>query len=299
MSVFVLSVLATSVSLQFGAAVVALLLARMGAFRTPAALLATAIVLMAIRRAFSFVQLVSGRIAPSASIVPELVALVISIVMISGLIMLRRKLAEISRSHDETLAALEERGLLLRESHHHAKNDLYLLQSLVALERDASRDPAASSVLQDFSARIRTISLLHDRIYEPDGDGSFLLYLDGLIQGARDSYSVDGKTVSFDTSIEEVPLSRSQLIHCGLIFNEAITNALKYAFAGVKSPRITVVARSGDGGGRLEVRDNGVGLPEEPVDGGFGMTLMASIARLEGWELTVSANDGTCVRLVF
>ncbi len=299
MSAFVLSVLAVSVILQFGAAVVALLVARMGAFRIPAALIATAIVLMAVRRAFSFVQLMSGRIAPSVSVVPESVALVISIVMISGLIMLHRRLAEISRSRDEALAALEERGLLLRESHHHAKNDLQLVESLVALERGASRDPAASSILQDLSTRIRTISLLHDRVYEPDGDGSFLHYLDGLIQGARDSYAVDGKTVSFETSIENVPLSRSELIHCGLILNEALTNALKHAFPGVKSPRITVVARSDEGDRLLEVRDNGVGLSKERRNGGFGMTLMTSIARLEGWKLTVSANDGTCVRLVF
>lgn len=299
MTVLVLSVLAFSVILQFGAAFVALLLARMGAFRVPAALLATAIVLMAVRRSFSFGQLVVGRIPASVFLVPELVALIISVVMLFGLIMLCRKLREISRTHGDALAALEERGLLLRELHHHAKNDLQLLQSLVALEREASEDPVASSILQDFSTRIRTISLLHDRVYEPDGEGSLLVYLDGLIQGVRNSYSVGGETVSFDTSIEDLPLSRSQLIHCGLIFNEALTNSLKYAFRGVKSPRITVVARSEDGDRLLEVRDNGVGLLEERRDGGFGMTLMESIARLEGWKLTICSDGGTCVRLVF
>ena len=303
MSTLVLGALAFSVVLQFAAAVVALFLARLGAFRVPALLIATAILLMAVRRALSFGQLVIGYISPSVSIGPELIALVISMVMISGLIILYRKLNEVRHAQDETLAALEERRLLLRESHHHAKNDFQLLESLVALEREASDDPAALSFLQDFAARIRTIGLLHDRVYHPDGDGSFLLYLDGLIQGVRNSYFVNGRSIAFDTELEELPLSRSQLIHCGLILNEAITNSLKYAFEDVEEPRISVVARSGEPTGEakrlLEVRDNGVGLPEDRRSGGFGMTLMESIARLEGWRLTIRSDGGTVVRLIF
>lgn len=292
------AVLSASIALQLIAALLALLMIRRSGFYLPWVFVAAAIVLMSVRRIISFVQLLSGDLSRTVALVPELVALVISILMVTGLALLGPAFEAIRRRRDDAEAAAGEQAFLARESHHHIKNDLQLLHSLVSLQEGMERDEARARFLAELGGRIRTIGLLHQQLYEAESHESFVAYVTEIVAQIRSSYADAIPGLKLVLDVEELELDRRAFLHCGLILTEALSNALKYAFGETPTPVVRVTAANRDGGALLEVRDNGRGLPVEgEPKPGFGSILMRGICEREGWPLTVVSDGGVLVRV--
>jgi two-component sensor histidine kinase len=109
------------------------------------------------------------------------------------------------------------------------------------------------------------MAFIHESLYQADNFSSinFADYVVNLLQNLMQSYSKLNQTVKLNVQLETIFLNLDLAIPCGLIINEIISNALKYAFVENKEgDEITIKIKKIDERVQLFIGDNGVGLPE-------------------------------------
>ena len=181
----------------------------------------------------------------------------------------KKTIAELSARESELEEALAEKEVLLSEIHHRVKNNLAALISLLSLEDPAGETPAVLAVKKDLQNRARSMALVHETLYQTKkfSQVDMGVYLPALASQIANSYQASGRIqVVVDTG--GVMLDIGRATPCGLIVNELLTNAFKYAFPdgwcdepGHMPCRIAVTMAHDDGRTRLSVCDNGVGIP--------------------------------------
>lgn len=161
--------------------------------------------------------------------------------------------------------SLSEKEVLLREIHHRVKNNMQMIQSLLNLQA-AKLGPDFRAALTDSNSRIKTMALVHETLYRSDDIANLDLdsYFRQLVKHLYKIYLAKDSAVEAVFRIEPVTLDMDASIACGLILNELVTNALKYAFENGPQPGVLEVGlRLIDGSDvELSVGDNGVGLPQ-------------------------------------
>ncbi len=209
------------------------------------------------------------------------------------------------KTEEQLRASLQEKEVLLKEIHHRVKNNLQVISSLLYLQSQSAGDGALPGMFQDSQNRIRSMALVHERLYMStdlnriDMDG----YLRDLVTGLVRSMCPLGSPITLTTSAENVFLNIETAIPCGLIVNELVTNALKYAFPRPEEGEISVRIASGDSLRYvLTVSDNGIGLPEGVSTEGtksLGLHLVSILAaQLEG-TVESSGSGGTVFTVMF
>jgi PAS domain S-box-containing protein len=163
--------------------------------------------------------------------------------------------------------ALQEKEALVMEVHHRVKNNLQVMVSLLGLQL-AQSDEHCAPALRDSQERIRSMALIHEQLYQ-SSDLSRIDLADYARTLTVGLVSVFGRSSAVRVDVESAPLwvSVDTAIPCGLILNELVSNALKYAFPEGRSGGVVVglSATVGDTGTRevtLTVTDDGVGLPD-------------------------------------
>lgn len=175
---------------------------------------------------------------------------------------LQNEMVERNRIEQKLKASLEEKVLLLQEIHHRVKNNLTVISSLLNLQADGVGDEQAKNAFKDSRNRVQAMARIHEQLYQADNLGKIDMetYIKTLSSSLRHTFGAYGVTIWVDAPA--VSLGIDAAIPCGLIVNELITNAFKYAF-----PRNTVgnlwlsLKPAGNQTLRLEVRDDGPGLP--------------------------------------
>jgi len=205
------------------------------------------------------------------------------------------------REYEMSLSeSLREKEVMLREIHHRVKNNLQIISSLLNLQKYFIDDEKLVEVFNDSVNRIKSMAMIHEKLYQSESLAylPFSDYIMDLVSEVRSNYPEKRISVSYDMG--EVHLDINRAIPAGLIVNEAVTNAMKYAFTD--GGELTIRLHSADGCVRLEVEDNGPGLPPgfDPTShGGLGMELMRNLAGQLGGELKIEGDDGVVVSLVF
>ena len=224
----------------------------------------------------------------------------------------------IERQRTESLlrAALARQDLLAREMSHRVKNSLAIVASLLALQARAAEDPAVQMALADARSRVEAIASVHDQLWrqgDKDGDkaagegegvpGELDLapFLEKLV--ANLASGVPGQRLACTACPQRISADRA--IPIGLLVNELVTNALKYAYPPETHPgggEIRVRAERQPGSLVVEVADDGIGLPAEFEIGrnskSLGMRVVGSLTRQLGGSLTTPARgQGACFRL--
>lgn len=201
------------------------------------------------------------------------------------------------------LKAAERRSrMLLREVYHRVYNNLQVIDALLGMHGARQADPSAREAFKDVSRQLRALALIQQCLHRGDDLGSvdFGAYLRDLAHTlsqamARPGVSVEargdeGLRVPIDTA---VPL--------GLLATELVTNALKHAFPGGRTGRVTAaIARSAGGSATLVVEDDGIGLPEGTYGGrkgGTGSAVVPALAGQVGAKLSVAGGPGTRLTL--
>lgn len=216
----------------------------------------------------------------------------------------RRKQAE-----EQLRTALAEKKLLIKEIHHRVKNNLAIVSSLLSLQSETLQDEQAKIACRETQDRVQAMARVHEQLYRAQNLTQVHLqsYLNDLVQSLQQSYGADHVVITLD--ISDVTLPVDIAIPCGLIVNELVTNALKYAFprgAGSDDDEIVVSLHRTDAGTcTLTVSDNGRGLPEDfTIEGAngnetLGMFLVGTfVQQLEG-TLTWHGGQGTTWRITF
>ncbi|WP_088894919.1 PAS domain-containing sensor histidine kinase [Leptolyngbya ohadii] len=204
--------------------------------------------------------------------------------------------------------ALVEKEVLLQEVYHRVKNNLQLIQSMLQMQQRRLKNPEAVQALQDSWNRIMTISLVHEILYQSDNLAQINLkdYIPTLVQHIATFYHVTAPAVVVKTDVESIIVSMKKAICCGLILNELVTNALKYAFPGKKSGQIlvevTVDHTQFENTVIITVQDNGSGLPKTidlPGVKTLGLTLVQDFVDQLRGAITIESRHGCLFRITF
>lgn len=207
------------------------------------------------------------------------------------------------RYEDQLKASLAEKEIMLREIHHRTKNNMQIISSLLKLQSFQISDPTLQQVFQDCDSRIQSMSLVHENLLRSDDFGHLDIqeYIRSLTSDLLAAYIQD-QDISFSIDVEDIPMSLDMAIPCGLILNELISNALKYAFLGKKSGSIAIgMHRLPENRITLTVRDNGQWQPEEIINrNALGLKMVDNLVKhqLEG-TITFEHQEGTRVTIIF
>ncbi|MDZ5459873.1 PAS domain S-box protein [Azohydromonas lata] len=198
--------------------------------------------------------------------------------------------------------ALQAKDTLLYEVHHRVKNNLQIINSLLSLQLRTVQDEDARRAIAEAGARVGVMARLHLSLYQSGRLGSLDLG-HWLRRMAEDTLRLlgEGKHITLDfQSGEAVTLAVDQAVPLSLLLSELLTNAVKYAFPNGRGTVRLHVHRK-DGGLRLLVADDGVGLPEgfEPAASkGLGMRIIHALARQIDAQLTLlERGAGTAFRI--
>jgi two-component sensor histidine kinase len=201
-------------------------------------------------------------------------------------------------------AALREKETLLKEIHHRVKNNIQIVSSLLRLQAAASDDPRLQDAIKVSQIRIRSISLIHERLYQsPDlATVDFGNYI-GLLAGQIiQVFGADPAAVSLDVRADRIRLPAKKAVPCGLIINELVVNALKYAFPPGRTGIIRIEMRKEKDAYRLLVSDDGVGLPENAdlqKPESLGFQIVADLVRQLDGTIEIIRGDGTTFKIEF
>jgi len=215
-------------------------------------------------------------------------------------------ITERKRAEEKIRSALKEKEVLLREIHHRVKNNLQVILSMLRLQAGRVEDEEYLDMFKESEARIRSIALVHDRLYESGdfADIDFCGYVNNLLCSLFTFYGVDHAKIALKIDIEDISLELDNAIPCGLIINELVSNSLKYAFPQGREGEIRVTLRSIDADEfQLSVSDNGEGIPEglDLKNGGsMGLDVVRTLAEHQlGGTIELKRKDGTEFRIRF
>jgi PAS domain S-box-containing protein len=208
----------------------------------------------------------------------------------------QRKLTEA-----ELLRSLQEKNTLLKEVHHRVKNNLQIITSLLRLQARSVPDPRVKAALEDTQNRIYSMALIHENLYQSEQFDrvNLLHYLDTLVRNLE--MSASRPDLQVDVQIADLTISMGKAILCGLIVNELVTNAFKYAFPDC-SGQIRVQVDRLDREAVLTVCDSGIGLPEavDPrMPASLGLSIVNELVDQLHATLELTRTPGTTFRIAF
>ncbi|MFQ3621233.1 MAG: PAS domain-containing protein, partial [Spirochaetales bacterium] len=188
---------------------------------------------------------------------------------------------EIREAEEHIRSLLKEKELLLRETHHRVFNNLSVIRSLLSLQAGESRDPKTVAALQEAQGKIDSMRILYEKLFRSRQQRalSALDYLRDLVKDISMIFPVQNR-IRITVEGEETILSPRQLVPLGIIVNELITNALKYAFPKKKKGEVYVNLRKEGNRVIVHIQDTGVGFPEahKSPEGNFAIECGSSLS---------------------
>jgi PAS domain S-box-containing protein len=214
-------------------------------------------------------------------------------------------ITERKREEEKLKESLREKEILLKEIHHRVKNNLQIISSLLNLQSGHIRDPRALEVFKEGQGRVRSMALIHEKLYQSDDLArvNFHEYISNLAAYLFRSYEGNSGAVKFNVEAEDVLLGVDTAIPCGLIINELVSNSLKHAFPNGGDGSINIRLRpTGTERLTLTVKDDGVGLPPDfdvRNTPSLGLQLVNTLARQLGGEVEVGCGAGAEFKITF
>lgn len=200
------------------------------------------------------------------------------------------EIIEALRTTNKTLeSTIEEKDVLLKEVHHRVKNNLQLITSLLRLQAKSVDDEKLNQHFKDATSRIKSIALLHEKIYKQDSLAKidFEEYIRTIGKEMICSYSNSMKiTLVIQSDLKKE--NNNSLIPLALIFNELLSNSLKHGLKNRKEATIAIsIKKEGNGKYVLNYEDGGEWVPPR-VEESFGMELIQTLTEQLSGELDLS-----------
>jgi PAS domain S-box-containing protein len=216
-----------------------------------------------------------------------------------------RDITQRKQAEEKIKASLKEKEVLLKEIHHRVKNNLQIVSSLLKLQSSYSKDPQALEMFKESQSRIRSMALIHEKLYQSQdlSKVSFAEYIGNLAANLFRSYEINSTAINLKINVENIFLEIDVAVPCGLIINELISNSLKYAFPDESKGKIQIdLYCDNEREITLIISDNGIGLPKDfdfqnPET--LGLQLVNNLVeQLEG-TIEINGNNGTEFKITF
>jgi two-component sensor histidine kinase len=205
----------------------------------------------------------------------------------------------------ELAATLKEREIMLLEIHHRVKNNLQVITSLINMQVREVKDDFSRKALQECQARIQTIALIHEKLYQSKDYSRvpFSEYAKTLATNIFHAAGISPTSIALNLEIEPLSLAVDKAIPCGLLLNELITNALKHAFPNARRGTVRVELRkAGDLEIVLAVGDDGIGLSahfDPAQSNSLGVQLVTTLVEQLDGRLEITRAGGTTFSVIF
>ncbi|HLV85008.1 MAG TPA: histidine kinase dimerization/phosphoacceptor domain -containing protein [Devosia sp.] len=190
---------------------------------------------------------------------------------------------------------IQEKDTLLRELQHRVKNNLQMITALIRLEARNMPDDTSSQAFQRLAGRISSLALLYQALSE-DGQSESVdlgVYLSQVASAVMAAHAVEG--IRLNLRVDAWPVSVNVAMPTGLVVNELMINALKYAFVGREGGTISLHSLVDDTGCRVTVSDDGVGLQDDavwPRPGKLSALIVHSLGQNAKAKVTVESTPG-------
>ncbi len=208
-----------------------------------------------------------------------------------GYLFLFHDITELRASEQKVARLLEEKNLLLQEVHHRIKNNMSVIASILSLQAETVQEEGARQALLEARGRVQSMMHLYERLYRSTtfDNVSVYDYLSPLIDKLVQSFNKSSRIV-IEKIITPVQMSARFLFYVGIIVNELVTNALKYAFPQGETGKILIKCTLEDNMLDILVEDTGATFPsnvEEVLTTGFGLQVVRLMARQMGCQFSV------------
>jgi len=204
------------------------------------------------------------------------------------------------------MEALEAKETLLKELYHRTKNNMQVVSSLLATQASLSNDPYLKQILTENVHRIRAMALVHQKLYQSSSLSriQFDEYLRELVPLLISAYRHDSARISIVYDLQPIKLDLDLAIPTGILVNELLTNALKYAYPNEKPGQILIsLQRCPDDQVELVVADNGVGFPPDFIPAQaktLGLKLIEKTVKLQlKGRMEIHSYPGVQYRIYF
>jgi PAS domain S-box-containing protein len=184
---------------------------------------------------------------------------------VTGIAIFSRDITEKINSERENKSALKEKEVLLKEVHHRVKNNLQVISSILNLQTSYVKDKETANILKECQNRIKTMAYIHESLYQTKDFSqiNFTEYITNLVKNLFYSYDANQQKIKANFDIDSIFLNLDTSIPCGLIINELVSNALKYAFIDCSEGFVAVkIKKVNNDKIKMIVSDNGRGIPE-------------------------------------
>lgn len=191
---------------------------------------------------------------------------------------------------------------LAKESHHRIKNNLQVVSSLLKLQSNNVQHKAAKAALSEAYGRVRTIALIHQKLYKEDSFSKVDLqeFMQQLLSNISTSMGNE-HMITIQQRIPSLWMKVDAAIFIGLIVNELVTNSFKYAFNEDEQGEVHVEVEEEGSTLQIKVRDNGAGYPEELLveqQASFGLSIVKSLLRIFKGDLEVYNENGAVSKVL-
>jgi two-component system, sensor histidine kinase PdtaS len=197
---------------------------------------------------------------------------------------------------------LDEERVLLSETHHRIKNNIASIISLLNMQARENLHPEALSCLHETIGRLKLMAELYEKMLLKNRKKELDLgsYLGDIAASIIKLFASDTE-IAVSTRFDALMLDSDTVFSIGILFNELLTNAMKYAFPARKTGTIQLSSTFREGKLTLIIHDDGIGLPADfkpATDGGFGLRLVYLLAEQLGGIFTMETAEGTLCTLV-
>jgi len=218
---------------------------------------------------------------------------------------LSKEVKERILAEEKITIAYKEKEILLNEIHHRVKNNLAVVSGLLHLQAGSIKDQEAKNILIDSQNRVKSISAIHDTLYQSEDFSAIDLnaYLSKLSKTVVQSFTLDNK-INLKIEVDNIMIGVKHASPLGLIVNELITNSFKYAFPGDQTGEITIKLNMlNENDVALIVSDNGIGMPQDfdwEQTKSLGLKLVKMLAESQfGGSIDLENRNGTKFTIKF
>ncbi|MBL4593508.1 MAG: sensor histidine kinase [Flavobacteriales bacterium] len=199
--------------------------------------------------------------------------------------------------------SLDEKEVLFKEVHHRVKNNFQVISSLLNLHANNTDNEAVQKALGEAKDRVGSMALVHEKLYQSKDLTQIKMdeYISQLIEHLIASFD---SQIDFESiiKIDNVYMDIETAVPLGLIFNELITNSIKYAFKQKANNAIEIEIKKVGDKIQVKYKDNGIGLPKDfDLDNleSLGLNLVQILVLQIHGELVVKIDNGTCFSFEF
>lgn len=210
--------------------------------------------------------------------------------------------AELAATNRRLEALLAERETLVREAHHRVKNSLQLAASIIQLQSLQADEPAAREALVNAQTRLAALARVHEVLHASRSleRADPAEVVEAVARALVDLFAVDGASIKLALSLAHQDWPAEKVVAIGIIVNELVSNALKYAFPFNQGTIRIELPAPADGRARLVVRDDGIGLQGfVPAGTTLGRRLVQAMVESLGGEMRTAENGGLCIEISF